>query len=149
IPRTFVGHDRCIDSTCHLGKTFDAFDRLLEIEEIVFLHSPESPDGLAGRLVALVGVAAERHTRADGFTNPAHHVDVTLGIDADLDLEGADSFLRNLCNLALRLGEIHQSYRMGDGDLPPAGASEQAMDGYIALLAGEVITRELDGRFGI
>ena len=124
-------------------------DRLLEIDEVVLLHAPEGLDRLARRLVALVGVAAERNARPDGLADPPHHLDVAVRIDADLDLDGADAFLRDLRDLALGLREVHQPDRMGDRDAPPARAAEQTMHRKAALLAGEVVGRELDGGLGV
>src|SRR5262249_58973788 len=108
IPGAFVGHHRSVDRARHLGKTFDTLDRLFEVDEVVSLHAAEGPDRLARRPVALVGVAAERHACAHGLANPANHVDVAVAIDPDFDLDGPDSLFRNLRDLALRLGEIHQ-----------------------------------------
>ncbi len=86
---------------------------------------------------------------AHGLADPPHHLDVAVRIDADLDLDGADAFLRDLRDLALGLREIHQPDRMGDRNAPAAGAAEQAMHGKAALPAGEIIGREFDGGLGV
>ena len=68
----------------------------------------ERLDRLAWRLVALVGVAAERDAWPHGFADAPHHLDVAVGIDADLDLDGADPLLGDLRNLALGLLEAEK-----------------------------------------
>src|SRR5262249_53875074 len=103
IPRAFVCHDRRVDRARDLGEPLDPFDWLLEIDELEALHAPIRADRLPWCAVALVGVDAQRDAGANRLANPSHHIDITIGIDADLDLDRTDSFLCDLCDFALGL----------------------------------------------
>ena len=91
IPGALVSHHRRVDGASDLGEPLDAFDRLLEIDQIVLLHAAERLDCLARRLVALVGVAAQRDAGSHRLADAPHHLDIAVGIDTDLDLDGADA----------------------------------------------------------
>src|SRR5262249_8355054 len=138
VPCAFIGHDWSVDRARHLREALDALDRLLEIDEIETLHTPECLDRFSRCLVTLVGIATQRNARAHGLTDPPDHVDIAIRINPDLDLDRADTFLCDLRDLTLGLGEVHQPDRMGDRYLAPAGAAEQAVNREIALLAGEI-----------
>src|SRR5262245_35751932 len=88
VPRAFIRHHRRVDRARDLGQARDAFDRLLEIDEIAALHAPIGADRLAWRAVALVGIDAQRDAGADSIADAPHHIDIAVGIDADLDLDG-------------------------------------------------------------
>jgi hypothetical protein len=122
---------------------------LLEIDEVVSLHAPECFDRLARCLVALVGIATQRNARAHGIANPPNHVDIAIRIDPDFDFDRADTFLRDLCDLALGLGEVHQPDRMGDRDPASAGAAKEAINRKTALLASEIISGKFDSGFRV
>ena len=96
IPGALVCHDRHVDRARNLGEALDALDRLLEIGEIAPLHAAERADRFAGSGVALIGVDAKRDARPDRLAHAAHHLHVTIRIDADLDLDGQNAFARPL-----------------------------------------------------
>src|SRR5260221_1379897 len=102
VPRALVGHYGSIDRTGHLGQAVDALDRLFEIADLGAGHSAEGADRLGRRGIALVGIDAQRDLRPDSVTYTQHHFDIAVGIDPDLDLEGADAFPNRLRNLAFR-----------------------------------------------
>jgi hypothetical protein len=83
------------------------------------------------------------------MANPPNHVDIAIRIDPDLDLDRADTFLRDLRDLALGLGEVHQPDRMGDRDPASAGAAEQAVNRKTALLASKIIRGKFHGGFRV
>ena len=102
-----------------------------------------------GRLVAFVGVDAERHVRPDRGADAPHHLDVALRIDADLDLDRADALGRDLRGLALALLDGHQADRMGDRDRVAHRAAEQHVDRHAAGAAGEIVGRDVDRRLRV
>src|SRR5262249_7588493 len=149
VPCAFVGHDGNVDRPRHFREPLDALNRLLEIKEIVSLHTPEGFDRLSRRLIALIGIATQRNARAHGLANPPYHIDIAIRIDPDLDLDRADTFLRDQRDLALGIREVHQPDRMGDRDPASAGATQQAVNWKTALLASEIIGGKFDGCFRI
>ena len=101
IPCAFVRHHWRINRARNFGETLDTLDWLLEIDELEALHAPIGADRLPGRAVSLVGVDAQRDAGPDGLADTPYHVHITIGIDADLNLDGADSFLCDLRHFAL------------------------------------------------
>ena len=67
--------------------------RLFEIFDRAGFHPAVGLDRFAGRGIALVGVDADVHRRADRIAHPLDHRDVPIRVDAHLDLDGADAFV--------------------------------------------------------
>ncbi len=149
VPGALVRHHRRVDGARDFGEMLDAFDRLFEIDQIVFLHAPVGADRLGGGAVALVGVAAQRDAWPDRFADPAYHLDIAVGIDADLDLDRADTLARDLRDLALRFLEAEKSDGVGDGNFPSHRAAQKTMHRQAPLPARKIIGRELDRRLGV
>src|SRR5690606_25599357 len=112
---------------------------LLDVLQAVLLDLADHGDGFARGLVALVGVDADVHGLAGGGAHDADDLDVADGIDADLDLDGADAFGGDLGGLALGLLDGNQADGMGDGDAVASPAAEQGVDGDAEPAAGEVV----------
>src|SRR5262249_43982064 len=86
IPRAFVRHHRRVYRARDRGEPLDPFDWLLEIDELEASQAQIRGDPLAGRGVALVGADPQREAGPTRPADPPHHVHITIGIDADLDL---------------------------------------------------------------
>jgi hypothetical protein len=108
IPGALVSHHRRIDGAGDLCHLFDAPDRLLEIFDPAAFDPAKHLDGGPGRRVALVCIDADVDSGTAGIADAPHHLYVAIGIDADLDLDGADALLDRLGRFALALGEIHK-----------------------------------------
>src|SRR6516164_6675769 len=72
-------------------------------------HAAEGADRLGRRGIALVGIDAQGDLRPHGVAHTQHHLDVTVGVDPDFDLEDANAFPGGLGDLALRLLESDQA----------------------------------------
>src|SRR5262249_6578016 len=97
IPRAFVRHHRRVYRARDLGATRDPDDGLLKREELEPLRARMGADRPAGRAVAVVGGDAQREAGPTRLAAPPHYVHITIGIDADLDLDRTNSFLCDLC----------------------------------------------------
>jgi hypothetical protein len=92
---------------------------------------------------------AQRDAGADGLANASDHLDVAVRIDADLDLDRADTLGGDLRHLAFGLLESDEPDRMGHRDAPADRSPQQPVHRKPALPSREVIGRELDRRLGI
>src|SRR5690606_29457679 len=71
-----------------------------------------------------------------------HDLDVAVGIDTDLDLDGADAFTHHLRHFALGFFEAQQSDRMRDRDALTHRTAEQPINWESPLPAGEIVGGE-------
>src|SRR5262245_54114001 len=102
-----------------------------------------------GVVVALVGVDAERDTRSHRRADPAHHLDVALRLDADLDLDGADAFGRDLGGLALPVLDRHQADRVRDRNRLAHRPAQEIAHRNTAYPAGEIVGGDVHRGLGV
>ena len=114
VPGALVGHDRGVDRARDLRHPRNAVHRLLSVDQVEGFHLADGLDRLAGRLVALVCIDAERDLGPDRRADAPYHLDVASRLDADLDLDGLDALGRDLRGFALASLDLHQADGMGD-----------------------------------
>ena len=148
-PGALVGHDRDVDARAHLRHGAQSFDRLLGIDDIVFLHRGDRAHGLAPGPVALIGVDADLSGAADRLPHRRHHGDVALGLHADLDLDGGDALGDHLRRLARGGVGIHDPDAVRDRGAVADLAAEELIDRDAVDFADCVVERDVDGRLRV
>ena len=148
-PGALVGHDRDVDARADLRHRAQALDRLLGIDEVVFLHRGDRAHGLAPGAVALVGVDPDLAGAADRLAHRRDHRDVALGLDADLDLDGGDALGDHLGGLARGGIGVHDPDAVRDLGAVANLAAEELIDRHAVDLADGIVQRDVDRRLGI
>ena len=148
-PGALVGHHRHVDALADLGHGAQALDRLLGIDQIVFLHRGDRPHRLAPGAVALVGVDPDLAGAADRLAHRRHDLDVALDLDADLDLDGGDAFGHDLGGFARGGVRVHDADAVREFGAVAHLAAEQLIDRHAVDLADRVVQRHVDRRLGV
>ena len=103
-----------------------------------------------GADIALIGVDAQRDAGPNGFANPPHHLDVAIGIDADLDLDGPDALRGD--RSALRASASSNPIRPIEwvtGTSRRAQPPSSSAAGNAERAAGEIVGGDLDRGLGV